>query len=213
MEKRESHGEEEIGKMSLGPFRRHGRFYDTQSELNRLLDETFGGSGQLQRSRMGQHEWVPSVDVVRKDGDLIVRAELPGVKPEDVDITVHEGVLTISGEREAEQEEERAEYYVREVRHGSFRRSMALPEDVDEEKVRARYQDGILEVTLEGAAAAREPRRIQIEVAGGQHGTSDVNVTTPTTRQTEREQEDKSLIDKVKETLTGRDESDRQRGQ
>jgi predicted phage tail protein len=90
---------------------------------------------------------------------------------------------------------------------------MALPEDVDEEKVRARYQDGILEVTLEGAVAAREPRRIQIEVAGGQHGTSDVNVTTPTTRQTEREQEDKSLIDKVKETLTSRDESDRQRGQ
>ena len=213
MEKRESHGEEEIGKMSVGPFRRHGRFYDTQSELNRLLDETFGGSGQLQRSRMVQHEWVPSVDVVRKDGDLIVRAELPGVKPEDVDITVHEGVLTISGERAAEQEEERAEYYVREVRHGSFRRSMALPEDVDEQKVRARYQDGILEVTLEGAAAAREPRRIQIEVAGGQRGTSDVDVTTPTTRQTEGEQEDKSLIDKVKETLTGREESDRQRGQ
>ena len=77
--------------MSLGPFRRHGRFCDTQSELNRLLDETFGGSGQLQRSRMVQHEWVPSVDVVRKDGDLIVRAELPGVKPEDVDITVHDG--------------------------------------------------------------------------------------------------------------------------
>jgi HSP20 family protein len=214
LEKRESHGEEEIGTMSLGPFRRHGRFCDTQSELNRLLDETFGGSGQLQRSRMVQHEWVPSVDVVRKDGDLIVRAELPGVKPEDVDITVHEGVLTISGEREAEQEEERAEYYVREVRHGSFRRSMALPEDVDEEKVGARYQDGILEVTLEGAAAAREPRRIQIEVAGGQQrGTSDVDVTTPTTRQTEGEQEDKSLIDKVKETLTGRDESDRPRGQ
>jgi HSP20 family protein len=162
---------------------------------------------------MVQHEWVPSVDVFRKDGDLIVRAELPGVKPEDVDITVHEGVLTISGEREAEQEEERAEYYVREVRHGSFRRSMALPEDVDEQKVRARYQDGILEVTLEGAAAAREPRHIQIEVAGGQRGTSDVDVTTPTTRQTEGEQEDKSLIDKVKETLTGREESDRQRGQ
>ena len=198
--------------MSLGPFRRHGRFYDTQSELNRLLDETFGGSGQLQRGRMVQHEWVPSVDVVRKDGDLIVRAELPGVKPEDVDITVHEGVLTISGEREAEQEEERAEYYVREVRHGSFRRSMALPEDVDEEKVGARYQDGILEVTLEGAAAAREPRRIQIEVAGGQRGTSDVDVATPTTSQTEGEQEDKSLIDKVKDALTGREESDRQRG-
>ena len=90
---------------------------------------------------------------------------------------------------------------------------MALPEDVDEEKVRARYQDGILEVTLKGAAAAREPRRIQIEVAGGQQDTSDVEVTTPTARQTDREQEDKGLVDKVKDALTGREESDRQRGQ
>jgi HSP20 family protein len=150
------------------------------------------------------------VNVLRKDGDLMVRAELPGVKPEDVDITVHEGVLTISGERKAEQEEERADYYVKEMRDGSFRRSMALPEDVDEEKVRARYQDGVLEVILEGAAAAREPRRIQIEVAGGQQGTSDVEVTTP--RQTEGEQEDKGLIDKARDALTGREESDRQRG-
>ena len=75
-----------------------------------------------------------------------------------------------------------ADYYVREVRHGSFRRSIALPEDVDEERVRARYRDGILEVTLEGVAVAREPRRIQIEVARGQRGTSDVEVATPTTR-------------------------------
>jgi hypothetical protein len=91
---------------------------------------------------------------------------------------------------------------------------MVFPEDVDEKKVRARYQDGILEVTLEGAAAAREPRRIQIEVAGGQQGTSDVQVTTPTTtRQREGEQEDKGLIDKVKDALTDREESDRQRGQ
>src|SRR5919202_4879071 len=197
--------------MSLSPFGRRGGFYDTQSELNRLFDETFGGLGQRPGSRRGQHaEWIPSVNVLRKDGDLIVRAELPGVKPEDVDITVHEGVLTISGERKAEREE-RADYYVREVQHGSFRRSMALPEDVDEEKVRARYQDGILEVTLEGAAAAREPRRIQIEVAGGQQDTSDVEVTAPPARQTDREQEDKGLIDKVKDALTGREESHRQR--
>jgi HSP20 family protein len=200
--------------MSVSPFGRRGGFYDTQSELNRLFDETFGGLGQRRGSWRGQQaEWVPSVDVLRKDGDLIVRAELPGVKAEDVDITVHEGVLTISGKREAEREEERADYYVREVRHGSFRRSMVLPEDVDEKKVRARYQDGILEVTLEGAAAAREPRRIQIEVAGGQQGTSDVQVTTPTTtRQREGEQEDKGLIDKVKDALTDREEPDRQRG-
>ena len=89
--------------------------------------------------------------------------EMPGVKPEDIDIAVHDRVLTIYGEREVDEEEERAGYYIRELRHGSFRRSMLLAEDVDEEKIHARYQDGILEVILEGAAAVREPKRIQIE--------------------------------------------------
>jgi len=85
--------------------------------------------------------------------------------------------LTISGERKVDEEEERAGYYVRELRHGSFQRSMILPEGVDEEKIHARYQDGILEVALEGAAAAREPRRIQIEVPpGGQQSATDVEV-------------------------------------
>jgi HSP20 family protein len=99
------------------------------------------------------------------------------VKPEGVEVAAHNGVLSISGERKVDEEEERAGYYVRELRHGSFRRSMILPEGVDEEKIHARYQDGILEVTLEGAATARDPRRVQIEVAGGQQGATDVEVS------------------------------------
>jgi HSP20 family protein len=165
--------------MSLSPFRRRGGFYDAHSEVNRLLDEMFGGLGRRPAGRMAQAtaEWAPSVDVLPKDGDLVVRAEMPGVKPEDVEVAVHNGVLTISGERKVDQEEERAGYYVRELRHGSFQRSMILPEGVDEEKIHARYQDGILEVALEGAAAAREPRRIQIEVPpGGQQSATDVEV-------------------------------------
>ena len=176
--------------MSLSPFGRRGGFYDAHSEVNRLLDEMFGGLGRRPAGRRAQAtvEWAPSVDVLPKDGDLVVRAEMPGVDPEDVEVAVHNGVLTISGERKVDEEEERAGYYVRELRHGSFRRSMLLPEGVEEEKIHARYQDGILEVTLEGAAAAREPRRIQIEAPGGQQGATDVEVgelgteaTTPTT--------------------------------
>jgi HSP20 family protein len=143
-------------------------------------------------------EWAPSVDVLQKDGDLIVRVEMPGVKPEDIDIAVHDRVLTIYGEREVDEEEERAGYYIRELRHGSFRRSMLLAEDVDEEKIHARYQDGILEVILEGAAAVREPKRIQIEVLpSGQQGATDVEVsevgrevTPPTTETAARPEED-----------------------
>ena len=98
---------------------------------------------------------------------MVIRAELPGVKPEDVDITLERGVLTISGERKAEEERRGAGYFVRERRHGSFRRSMQLPEGVDENSINARYQDGVLEVRVAGIAAVQEPRRIQIEGATG----------------------------------------------
>ena len=151
--------------MAMSPFRGR-RFYDVQSEMNRLVDDMFGNfmrrpGGQQQRSQLT--EWAPAMDVLQRDGDLLVRAELPGVKLEDVDITVHDRVLTVSGERKVEEEQERGGYYVRERRQGTFRRSMTLPEGVDEESIRARFEDGVLEVTIEGAAAVREPKRIQIE--------------------------------------------------
>src|SRR5919205_4139831 len=151
----------------LSPFRRGGGFWDMQSEMNRMLDDMLGTMFRRPKRQLaGVTEWAPAVDVVTKNGDLVVRAELPGVKQEDVDITLQNNVLTISGERKAEQEEERGGYYVRERRYGSFSRSFTLPEGVDESKVHARYENGVLEVTVEGAAAVQEPRRIQIEGSG-----------------------------------------------
>jgi HSP20 family protein len=151
----------------LSPFRGRRGFYDPVSEMNRMFDEMLGGGlarrqgGRQQRTEAT--EWAPAIDVVAKDGDLVLRAELPGIKQEDVDITLHDNVLTVSGERKAEQEEERGGYYVRERRYGSFSRSLTLPQGVDESKIHARYEDGVLEVTVEGAAAVQEPKRIQIE--------------------------------------------------
>ena len=106
--------------------------------------------------------WSPAIDVIQEDEDLVVRAELPGAKPEDVDITVHNGVLTISGKLEEEREEERSGYLVRERRSGSFRRSLQLPQDVDEDQIKANFENGVLEVKIPGAAAIQEPKRIQI---------------------------------------------------
>ena len=167
--------------MTMRPFRGRG-FYDLHSEMNRMFDETFGGMlrrpGGQQRSQVS--EWAPAVDVLQRHGDLVIRAELPGIKPEDVDITVQDRVLTISGERRDEQEAERGGYFVRERRRGSFRRSMTLPEGVEEDGIRARYEDGVLEVTLEGAAAVREPRRIQVEApSGGSAGTPNIGGGDP----------------------------------
>lgn len=146
----------------LSPFR---GFMDVQGEVNRMFDEMFGS---LARSRGRQQveapsRWAPSLDVLQENGDVVVRAELPGVRLEDVDITFQNGVLTISGERKAEEEKQGTGYYVRERRYGSFQRSMTLPEGVDESKINARFQDGVLEVRVEGAAAVQEPKRIQIE--------------------------------------------------
>src|ERR687889_1366915 len=152
----------------LSPFRGRG-FYDPLSEVNRVFDDMFGSlmrrPGSQQRA---QHlsAWALAIDVVTKDSDLVIRAELPGVKQEDVDITLQDNVLTVSGERKAEQEEERGGYYVRERRYGSFSRSLTVPEGVDESKIHARYESGVLEVTIEGAAQVQEPKRIQIEGSG-----------------------------------------------
>src|SRR5215217_1229800 len=129
--------------------RHRGRgFYDPLSEMNRLFDQMFGGvaqrTGGEQRTRDAR--WSPAIDVIH----------------EDVDITVHNRILTISGKLEEEREEERSGYLVRERRSGSFRRSLQLPQDVDEDQIKANFENGVLEVKIPGAAAMKEPKRIQI---------------------------------------------------
>jgi HSP20 family protein len=107
----------------ISPYGGRG-FYDPQSEANRLFDEMFGNlrgtSGRQQGTQPTQR--APMLDVLHEDGDLLIQAELPGVKREDVEITLHERVLTISGERRAEEQREGSGYYVRERHQGSFRR-------------------------------------------------------------------------------------------
>ena len=156
--------------MAISPFRGRG-FYDMHSEMNRMLEEMFGGLSRTGRQQGEQPmQWAPSLDVLHENGDVLVRAELPGVRQEDVDITFHNGLLTISGERKAEEEKQGSGYYVRERRYGTFRRSMQLPQGTDESNISARFQDGVLEVRVAGAAAVQEPRRIQIE--GNSSGTN-----------------------------------------
>ena len=144
----------------LNPFR---GFRDIQSEMNRMLAETLRRMPQMPTSE--STGWTPVVDVVTKDNDMVIRAELPGMKREDVDVSLQNGVLTISGERKEEEEHKDAGYLVKERRYGSFRRSMTLPESIGEDKIRASFKDGLLEVTVEGAGMQVEggPQRIAIE--------------------------------------------------
>ena len=116
---------------------RSGRgFYDPHSEMNRLFDEMFGGmrTSRADGQQRGQQasEWAPAIDVVQKDDNLVVRAELPGVRPEDVKITVHQGVIIVSGKREEQSKKQCGGYLVKERRSGVLWRGLQLPEGIDE---------------------------------------------------------------------------------
>jgi HSP20 family protein len=154
----------------MSPYGGRG-FYDPQSEVNRLFEEMFANLASTSSScqqRTQQTQWAPALDVVPDDGDLLIRAEPPGVKREDVEITLHERVLTISGERRAEEQREGSGYYVRERRYGSFRTSLVLPHDIEEGQISARFEDGVLEVRIPGGATELEPKRIQIQGPSGE---------------------------------------------
>ncbi|HEX2709171.1 MAG TPA: Hsp20/alpha crystallin family protein [Solirubrobacterales bacterium] len=113
------------------------------ADLRHRLDQVFRDFGDA-----AQHGWTPSVDVVRKDDELVLRANLPGIKAEEVKIQVEDDVLTISGEHREEKEEKKDDYVRRERRFGSFSRSMALPAGTKVEDIEATTEDGVLEVTV-----------------------------------------------------------------
>jgi HSP20 family protein len=111
-------------------------------ELRARLDRMFDGLEGRERA------WTPAIDVVREDGHLVVRADLPGIKPEEVKIEVEDDILTVSGVHRESAEEKEKGYVRRERRYGSFSRSMALPRGVDVKAIKAKTRDGVVEVTI-----------------------------------------------------------------
>jgi len=108
-------------------------------------------------------DWVPSVDVSETDGEYQIKAEIPDVKKEDVRVTLEDGVLTIQGERKQEKEEKDKKYHRIERSYGSFVRSFTLPDLVDEEKVKAEFKDGVLNLKLPKSEKAK-PKAIEVTV-------------------------------------------------
>jgi len=137
-----------------------------QQEMNRLFgtffDSQAGGNGQGQGAL---RRWIPAMDLVEEGDRYVLRADLPGVREEDVKVELEENVLTISGERRSEHEDRREGYYRVERASGSFSRSLVLPDGVDPQQVRARIEHGVLEVSVP-KPQERAPHRVAIDVAG-----------------------------------------------
>jgi HSP20 family protein len=128
-----------------------GELAELRSRFDRIFEQFDG------RERV----WTPPIDVVRDNGNLVIHAELPGIRPEEVKIEVEDDILTVSGEHEERTEEKDKHYVRRERRYGSFSRSMALPDGVEAKKIKAQTHDGVVEVTIPlPKEAKKEPVKI-----------------------------------------------------
>ena len=144
----------------------HG-LVDSISEWNRMREVGSGRigpeAGHEDRRRTYATAWVPSTDVVARGRDLVIRVSLSGVSPEDVEITLSSDVLTVSGERRGDPDDQDETFYVRERYYGVFMRSWTLPAGIRADDVSADFENGLLEITVKGGAAdVPEPRRIKI---------------------------------------------------
>ncbi len=138
-----------------------------RSPYFRMVDSLLNDARPLLagRSEFDSRYTGPALDVEESDAGYTVRANLPGVKLEDISVNIHEDVLTISGETNQEQREENSRLLIRERRAGKFSRSLRFPSIVDGEAVAASFEDGVLSISLP-KAAAHTPRQIPVSVAG-----------------------------------------------
>jgi HSP20 family protein len=146
--------------LELGAWDPFSQLSSLREEIDRLFDRPLSGLSSPQQFWLGGG-W-PTVDLFEDRDRLIVKVEVPGLKKEDIDISLHDGVLSVSGERKAEQKFENAETHRSERFVGPFHRSLTLPVAVQADKTSASYQDGVLTITLPKAEEAK-PKQIQIQ--------------------------------------------------
>jgi HSP20 family protein len=135
-----------------------------QREVNRLFGSVFDSQAGASGGGVARR-FVPAVDLVEEDERYVLRADLPGVREQDVKVEVQDNVLTVSGERHSEREERKEGYYRVERASGNFSRSLVLPEGIDPRQIQARIEHGVLEVSVP-KPEQRTPHRVAIEVSG-----------------------------------------------
>jgi HSP20 family protein len=136
-----------------------------QGDMNRLFDSFFGRREGTAANGYGSRRWVPPMDLVETEDNLVLRADLPGVSEDDIEIEVKDGVLTVSGERKAQHEEKREGFHRVERSYGRFSRALELPKGIEAESIEAGFERGVLEVRMP-KPAERKPHRIEISSGG-----------------------------------------------
>ena len=146
---------------TLATWPRFGRLTDLRDEIDRLFDGTLAEFAQGSNLLSG---WTPAFDVYEDKDNFTVVAELPGMKKENIEVSLHDGSLSVSGERKSESKRDDTEVYRTERFFGRFQRTISLPTAVAADKIKAQYKDGILTVTLPKTEEAK-PKQIDVAVS------------------------------------------------
>jgi len=136
---------------------------DVSNRLNRIFGR-FPARAESGQEMLTLADWSPSADITETDAAYLIKAEIPGVQKEDVKVTVQDGMLTMQGERKMEKEEKGKKFHRIERSYGSFVRSFRIPDDADENSVKAEFKDGMLSVTLSKSEKAK-PKSINVSVS------------------------------------------------
>lgn len=163
-------------EMLSNPFAVMRRMHE---DMDRIFSQAFGGGmmsgGESQEAGSGLMSWSPAIEVRQQGNELVVHAELPGLKPEEVQVEVNEDALIIQGERKQDQSSDQGGVHRTERRYGRFYRAIPLPEGVDADQAKAAFNHGVLEVTV--PLPQQQTRRRQIPISGTGSGSSSQDST------------------------------------
>ena len=139
-------------------------FRDVDDLFERVFADTMRRWPRTSNDERRVYDWAPAADVSETDGEYLIKAELPEVRKDDLNITVQEGVLTLAGERKEEKREDNEKVHRIERFHGSFSRRFTLPDDADEQGIKAESKDGVLVIHIPKQKVAHpQPRQIQVQ--------------------------------------------------
>ena len=151
---------------SLTPWNQYQELTRWHQDIDDLFRRFFSGEREGSDQLAGTG-WMPAMEVFERDGQYVIRADVPGIDPKEVEVSILNDALTIKGERKKLQEVKEKESYYSEAAYGRFERRLALPKGIDPEKISARFENGVLEVSVPLPQPA-SGKKVQIEIGGDQ---------------------------------------------